>query len=189
MRSPSQLKDFPIEIVSLIKLTYTLNTLFPLETFFHWESAQKKHEKVHKKLCYCVDTCVCDDFVYLFHFFGIWFSVKFKNFFIIKTLFQILHVFVLLYKDKLKVQRVCYALPSCTFMLHFFYRKILVTIFNLKYTCDLFKNFLYNQSTISNWSEQNKTKQNTQNKTMKLSVLKSATCEPCLQSWMLHCKK
>ena len=133
----------------------------------HEDSAQKVSKKEHKKFSYCADIYVCGNFVFLFHFFGIWLSVKFKNFFIIKTLFQILHVFVLLYKDKLKVQRVCYALPSCTFMLHFFYRKILVTIFNLKYTCDLFKNFLYNQSTISNWSEQNKTKHAKQNHEVK----------------------
>ena len=45
------------------------------------------------------------------------------------------------------------------------------------YVCDksVFCFISYNQSTNSDWSEDGK-----QNKTMNLSVLKSATCEPCL---------
>ena len=47
---------------------------------------------------------VCSNIVFLYYFFAILLSGKHKDFFIIKTLFEILHVFVLLYKDKLKVQ-------------------------------------------------------------------------------------
>ena len=119
-------------------------------------------------------------------FLSIWLSVKIKSFFIIKTLFQIPHVFVLLYKDKLKVQHESATSLLCTNMLHFyvahFQGRSLVTTFNLGYTWYLVKDFLHDQSTISDSSEDVK-----QNKTMKLSVLKSATCEPCLQSRMLHC--
>ena len=118
-------------------------------------------------------------------FLSIWLSVKIKSFFIIKTLFQIPHVFVLLYKDKLKVQHESATSLLCTNMLHFyvahFQGRSLVTTFNLGYTWYLVKDFLLDQSTISDLSEDVK-----QNKTMKLSVSKSATCEPCLQSWMLH---
>ena len=63
-----------------------------------------------------------------------------------------------------------------------FYRKVLVTIFNLGYIWYLVKDFLYNQSTIADWSEDVK-----QDKTMNLSVLKSSACEPCLQSETLRC--
>ena len=56
---------------------------------------------------------------FLSHFFAIWLSVKFKDFFIIKTLFQILYVFVLLYKDKLKVQHESATRLLCTNMWHF----------------------------------------------------------------------
>ena len=67
------------------------------------------------------------------------------------------------------------ALLCCTFS-----RKVFVTIFNLGYTSNTIKYFLYHQLTFSDWSEDVK-----QNKTKKLSVLKSETCEPCPQSWML----
>ena len=62
------------------------------------DKAQKVHKKVHKKFFHFTDIYVCDNFVFLFNFFAIWLSVKFNDFCIIKTLFQILHVFVLLYK-------------------------------------------------------------------------------------------
>ena len=115
-----------------IKFTSTINTLFLLEwNFFHWgkgwiewwrqytKSAQKVHKKVHKELFYCTDLYVCDNFVSLFHFFAIWLSMKLMDFFIIKTLFEILHVFVLLYKDKLKVQHESATCLLRTNMLHF----------------------------------------------------------------------
>ena len=70
------------------------------------------------------------------------------------------------------VARLC-----CTFS-----RKVLITIFNLGYTRYLAKDLLCNQSAISDLSEEVK-----QNKTMKLSALKSATCESYLQSRMLRC--
>ena len=72
---------FQLKCISLIKLTSTLNTLFPLEkNFLHWEkdwqctkSVQKVHKKVHKKFFYCTDIYVCNNFVFLFYFFfGIW---------------------------------------------------------------------------------------------------------------------
>ena len=68
-----------------------------------------------------------------------------------------------------------------------FSRKVLVTIFNHVYSIHdiLLKLPLQsaiNQSTISDWSEDVK-----QNKAMKLSVLKTATCGPCLRSRMLRC--
>ena len=94
-----------LKFISLIKLASILNILYPLErNFFHSEkgwnesqrqctkSAQKVHRKVHKKFFYCADIYVCDNFVSLFHFFGIWLSVKYKDFVIIKNYFQILHV-------------------------------------------------------------------------------------------------
>ena len=108
-------------------MTSTLKTLFWLErNLFHWEkgwnesrrqctkSAQEMHQKVHKNVFYCTDICICDNFDFLFHFFGIWLSLKFKNFFIIKTLFQILYVFLLLYKDKLKLQHESATCLLCT---------------------------------------------------------------------------
>ena len=61
------------------------------------------HKKCTKSYFIVCNIYVCDNFVFLFHLFAIWLSVKFKDFFIIKTLFQILHALVLLYKDKLKV--------------------------------------------------------------------------------------
>ena len=102
------------------------------------------------------------------------------TFFIIKK-----NVFVLLYKDKLKVQHESATCLLCTNMLHFYvalFLGSLVTTFNLRYTSNLVKDFLYNQSTILDWSEDVK-----QNNTVKLSVFKSATCEPCLQNWILRC--
>ena len=82
----------------------------------HKDSAQK----VHKKLFYCTEICVSENFVFLFHFFGIWLAVKCKDFLMIKTIFQILHVFILLYKDKLEVQHESATCLLCTNMLHFF---------------------------------------------------------------------
>ena len=66
-------------------------------------NSEDSAQKVHKKFFCCTDIYVCNNFVFLFHFFGIWLSVKFKDFFIIKTLFQIPHDFVLSNKGKLKV--------------------------------------------------------------------------------------
>ena len=136
--------------LNFLKLTSTPNTLFLMEwNIFHWgkgwnewrrqctKSTQKVHKKLHKKLFCCTDIYVCDNF--FFHFFAIWLSVKFKDFFIIKTLFQILHVFVLLCKDKLKVQHESATCLLCTNMLYLlcctFSRKVLLTVFNLGYTC------------------------------------------------------
>ena len=40
------------------------------------DNAQKVHKKVHKKLFYCKDIYVCDNFVFLFHFFGIIIAIQ-----------------------------------------------------------------------------------------------------------------
>ena len=123
-----------LKYIFLIKLTSSLNTLFLLEqNFFHWEmgwnefrrqftkSEQKVHKKVHEKVFYCADIYVCNNLFFLFHFFGIWLSAKFKDFFIIKTLkTQILHLFVLLNKVKLKEQHESATCLLCTNMLHFY---------------------------------------------------------------------
>ena len=121
-----------MKCISLITLTSTLNTLLLLEwNIFQWENgwnerqrqctknAQKVYKKVHKKFFYCTDIYICDNFNFLFHFFAIWLSVKFKDFFISKTLFQILYGFVLLCKDKLKVQHESATCLLCTNTLHF----------------------------------------------------------------------
>ena len=130
----------------------------------HEDSAQKVYIKYAKKctrssliiqIPMSVITFVFFLCVLLFHFFGIWLTVKYKDFLII----QILHVFILLHKNKWKVQHVCCVL-CCTF-----YRKFLVTIFNLGYKWYFVKtSFIISQLTISDWSED----------------VKSATCEPCL---------
>ena len=57
---------------------------------------------------------------FLFIFFGFWLAVKYKGFLIFKTIFQILHVFILLYKDKLEVQHESATCLLCTNMLHFY---------------------------------------------------------------------
>ena len=130
----------------------------------HEDRAQKVYIKYAKKctrssliiqIPMSVITFVFFLCVLLFHFFGIWLTVKYKDFLII----QILHVFILLHKNKWKVQHVCCVL-CCTF-----YRKFLVTIFNLGYKWYFVKtSFIISQLTISDWSED----------------VKSATCEPCL---------
>ena len=86
------------------------------------KSAQKMQKKVQKGFFYLTDIYVRDNFVFffLFYFFAIWLSMKIKSFFIIKTLFQIPHFFVLLYKDKLKVQHESATSLLCTNMLHFY---------------------------------------------------------------------
>ena len=102
------------------------------ETFFtkkivqmnHEYSAQKVHEKRTKKFIksfFIVQIFMSViTLVFCFIFFGIWISVKFKDFFIIKTLFKILHVFGLLFKDRLKVQRESATCLLYTNMLHFY---------------------------------------------------------------------
>ena len=55
----------------------------------------------------------------LFHFFGILLSAKYKYFSIISNLSQTCHVFILLYKDKLKVQHESATCLLCTNMLYF----------------------------------------------------------------------
>ena len=52
-------------------------------------------------------------------FFGIWLSVKYKDFHIISNLFQVLEIFILVDKDKLKVQHESEICLLCTKVLHF----------------------------------------------------------------------
>ena len=123
--SPSQLKAFPFKMYFLNKFVIYPNHFIStgVKLYFTRKSFEMNDEdsaqKVRKKLFYCTDIYVCNNFVFLFHFFVIWLSVKFKEFFIIKTFFQILHIFVLLYKDKLKVQHESATCPFCTNMLHY----------------------------------------------------------------------
>ena len=94
------------------------------------------HKKVHKKLFYFTDINVC----LLFHFFGIWLSVKYRDFLIITNLSSVPRVFILFYRDKLKVQ---HESPTLHFYVALFW-KDLITIFNVGYTQYLIKDLLYN---------------------------------------------
>ena len=53
----------------------------------HEDGVQKVHKRVHKKFFHFADIYVCDNFIFLHHFFGIWLAVKYKDFLIIKKLF------------------------------------------------------------------------------------------------------
>ena len=79
----------------------------------------KSAQKVHKTFFYFEDVNIYNNLVLLFHFFGIWLSVKYKDFLIISNLSQVLHVFYL-YKDKLKVQYKSATCQLCTNVLHFY---------------------------------------------------------------------
>ena len=87
-----------LKCISFIKLTSALNTLFLLEwNFFQWENCWNEWRRQCTKSSFIVLIFISMiTLVFLFHFFAIWLSVKFQDFFIIKTLFQILHFFVLL---------------------------------------------------------------------------------------------
>ena len=82
------------------------------------KSAQKIHKKLHKKFFHFKDTIVYKKLILLFHFFVISLSVKYKDILIIINLSHIFHVFVLLYKDKLKVQHESATCLAC--MLYFY---------------------------------------------------------------------
>ena len=129
---PSQLKDFPDEMYFLNNVdiypkhfTSTGVKHFSMGKWLKWttktmhKKCTKGVQKSAQKFFYCTDIYICDNFNFLFHFFAIWLSVKFKDFFIIKTLFQILYGFVLLCKDKLKVQHESATCLLCTNTLHF----------------------------------------------------------------------
>ena len=66
--------------------------------------AQKVHKKGHKKFFRLKVTNVYKISILLFHFLVIWLSVKYKDFLTISNFSQIFHAFILLFKDKLKVQ-------------------------------------------------------------------------------------
>ena len=80
------------------------------------KSAQK-HKKGHKKFFNFRDTNDKNS-ILLFHFFVIWLWVKYKDFIIISNPSQIIYVFILLYKDRLKVQHESATCPLCTNMLY-----------------------------------------------------------------------
>ena len=62
------------------------------------------HKKVHKKFFHFSYTNAYNNSILLFHFFVILSSMKYKDFLVIRNLSRIFHVFILFYKDKLKVQ-------------------------------------------------------------------------------------
>ena len=78
------------------------------------------HKKGHKKLFHFADTNVYKNSILLFHFFVIWLSVKYKDFLIISNLSRIFRLFLLLYKDKSKVQHKRATYLLCTIMLYFY---------------------------------------------------------------------
>ena len=100
-----------------------------VKRFSMWKGLKYITKTVHKKctnkytkssfivLIFMILIFYCGNFAFLFHFFDILLSVKFKDLFTIKTL---LHVFFLLYKDKLKMQYESTICLLCTNMLHFF---------------------------------------------------------------------
>ena len=101
-------------------------------------SSQDSAQKVHIKVWFwLIDIYVYNNSVLLIQFFGIWLSVKYRDFsgLIINNFSQVLHVFISLYKDRLKVQHESATCLLCTIRAALlcctFYWKLLVTIFNL----------------------------------------------------------
>ena len=80
----------------------------------------KSAQKECKNLFHFTDIDVYKNSILLFHFFVIRLSVKYKDFLIISNLSQILHVYILLYKDKLNVQHESAICLLCTSMLYFY---------------------------------------------------------------------
>ena len=104
-----------------------------------------------QKVFHFTHTDVYNGSILLFHFFGIWLTVKYKNFLIIN---KILHIYLLLYKDKLNVQ---YESATCllrTFMLHFCLEKSNTcktsSKLNVAFHFYIFIIFLYVQEQSSN---------------------------------------
>ena len=137
------IERFPNQNIWFSYKVDTLNTLFPLERNFfftekrvevnHKDSAQNVHSECTKKytksyLTTQIFMSVKTLFFFLFHFFFcfvsfIWLAVKCKDFLIIQKIFQIFHVFILLYNEKLKVLHksgICWTWLLCTNMLHFY---------------------------------------------------------------------
>ena len=132
--SPSQLKGLPTGMYFLEKVdVYLKHFISTGVKLFHWEKSSnecrrqhaKSSQKVHK---WCTKNCTKSSFIILFMSVITLLLVSFlcyliisviKDFFIIKILFQILRVFVLLYKDKLKVQHESATYLLCN-MLHFY---------------------------------------------------------------------
>ena len=106
----------------------TPNTLFPLErNFFHWQkgwnesqrqctkSAETSAEST-EKFSYCTDIYVYNNSGFLFHFFGIWLSVKYKYFLIFKTFLKFsMFLFDFIKTNSMsdtKVQHICCTLTQ-----------------------------------------------------------------------------
>ena len=84
------------------------------------QNAQKCTKKRHKKFFHFTDTNVYKNLILMFHFFVIWLSVKYKDFLTISNLSQTFHVFILLYKGKLKLQQESATCLLCTNILYFY---------------------------------------------------------------------
>ena len=79
---------------------------------------KKCTKKGTKTFFHFTDSNIYKNSILLFHCY--WLSAKFKDFLIISNVSQIFHVFVLLYKDKLKVQHESATCLLCTNMLYFY---------------------------------------------------------------------
>ena len=67
-----------------------------------------------------VDINVYDNLALWFHLFGIWLSVKYRNFLVINNFLQVIQVFILLYKEKFKVQHENATCLLCNIVFHFY---------------------------------------------------------------------
>ena len=100
--------------------------LFSLRKGLKWipKTVQKKCIKKCTKSYFIAQIFMSIIKLFFFCFISLVFDCKWKlkyfDFVIIKTLFQILHVFVLLNKDKVKVQHESATSLFCTNMLHFY---------------------------------------------------------------------
>ena len=100
-------KVFPINLhfLNIVGICPKHFTLTWKKHFSRRKGSQKVHKKGHTNFFHFTDTNVYKNSILLFRFFFIWLSVKYKDFLIISNLSQIFHVFILLYKDKSKVQK------------------------------------------------------------------------------------
>ena len=82
---------YPEHFISTGKQVFSLRKKVEMN---HEDTAQKGHKKCIKK---CTKLFYCADIMsviisFLFHFFGTWLSVEYKDFLMITHIFQILHV-------------------------------------------------------------------------------------------------
>ena len=106
-------KVFPINIYFLDIIGVCLKHFF-----LTWNESQTKCTKKGRKNSFILQILKKLDFIVSFPCYLIISQVK--DFLIINNLSQILHVFVLLYKDKLKVQHESATCLLCTNMLYFY---------------------------------------------------------------------